>query len=169
MSTLTRLIQKIAKTIYKDYTISMNGTLNCVVPEVNITDAKILSILQSNEEIQLYFNKYHVLFQVSKDVFEDILPIDVKKYIIQYIPMVTKQMVSYCRWWLYEQTELQIIQVINENQFDMIWYDYGTLDYNWASDTICEAKIQLKKHQEKKKVFLKQSKYKIPSNPVLSI
>ena len=153
MSTLTRLIQKIAKNIHKDYTISMKGTSSLVVPEVNITDAKILSILQSNEEIQLYFNKYHVLFQVSKDVFEDIIPIEVKKYIIQYIPMVTKQMVSYCRWWLYEQTELQLIQVINDNQFDMIWYDFGTLDYNWAKDTISEANIQLKEHQAKKKHF----------------
>tara|TARA_X000001036_G_scaffold440135_2_gene494825 strand:- start:5763 stop:6272 length:510 start_codon:yes stop_codon:yes gene_type:complete len=169
MITLNTLIQKLAKTIHKDYTISMNGTSNLVVPEVNITDAELLSILQSNEEIQLYFNKHHALFKVSKNIFEDIFPSDVKKYIIQYIPMVTKQMLSYCRWWLYEQTEVQLIQVINENQFDMIWYAYGSRDYNWAKDTIHEAKVHLKEHQTKKKTFLKQSKYKIPYNPVLFI
>ena len=48
---------------------------------------------------------------------------------------------------------------ISDNKFDILWYDYGTLDYTWACDTIKEATHQLEYIQKQKNMFLKNARY----------
>ena len=121
-----------------------------------------MSLVEASPSTDILLNdKKHIpLFKTSKIHLETILPKDIVNQIIEYIPRITTQMVSYCRWCLFDCTEKQILDIINENNFDIMWYDYGTADYRWARDTITEAKKHLGVIVELKKKFLKFSKYK---------
>lgn len=159
---LGEFIQKNARDIHKDYAVKINGTSSLVVPEVTIDNKELFNLLNKNKELNQYiYDKKHIpLCKTSKTHLETIVPKDIVNQIIEYIPRITTQMVSYCRWCLFDITEKQILDIINENQFDIMWYDYGTADYRWARDTITEAKKHLGEIVELKKNFLKFSKYK---------
>jgi hypothetical protein len=73
--------------------------------------------------------------------------------------VISNQMIAYCKWCFLEKTEMQINNIISDNKFDILWYDYGTLDYTWACDTIKEATLQMEYIQKQKKMFLKNARY----------
>ena len=161
---LSEFIKKIARVMHKQYAVKIKGTNSIVVPQVTIGEEEILCLLNKNKELTqfIYELKHMPLLKTSKTPLEDILPKDIVYQIVEYIPCITTQMVTYCMWCLLDNTERQIMEVIHENQFDIMWYDYGSMDYKWARDTIDEANLHLKNVQNNKKGFLKHSRYSTP-------
>ena len=84
---------------------------------------------------------------------------EIIQYITSFLPVISKQMISYCKLCFLEKTEIQISNVISDNAFDRIWYDYGSIDYKWACDTIKEATQQLENVQKQKKLFFNNARY----------
>tara|TARA_B100001758_G_C18414538_1_gene618462 strand:+ start:4551 stop:5087 length:537 start_codon:yes stop_codon:yes gene_type:complete len=157
----TILIQNISRNIYNNQATSISNN-TFVVPQINLSYNEILTILKKNIELDnlLYEKKkYNALFITSKTTIEHIFPNEIVKYITDFLPKITKQMVFYCKWCLLDYTEIKINQVINDNRFNLLWYNYDDLNYKWAKDTINDAKIHLSTIQNEKKYFLKLAKY----------
>ena len=164
---LSMILKRISVDIYKQYAISIKGTKTIVVPEVTISDEEVFAILTKDKELtkHIYKGKYLSFWKTSKRPLEHVLPIDIVYHITHYIPRITYQMVTYCKWCLLDHTERQILDVIHEHKFDMMWYTYDSLDYRWCKDSITEATTHLKKVENDKKSFLKHSRYKTPLTP----
>ena len=160
--TISDFIQNISRDIHKAYAVSIKGTSSLVVPQVSIDNKELFTLLNKDNKLNqfIYDTKHLSLLKTSKTHLEDRLPKEIADQIVEYIPRITTQMVTYCRWCLLDYTEKQILDIIHENEFDIMWYDYGTMDYTWARDTITEAKIHLSTVIKLKKNFLKFSKYK---------
>ena len=161
---ITSILKHISENIYKEYAVSIMGTKNVVVPEVTITDEELYAILTNDMALtkHIYTAKRLSLLKTSKTPLQDILPVDTIYHIMQYIPRITTQMVVYCRWCLLDHTERHILDVIHGHKFDMMWYNYGSVDYIWCKDSITEAVTHLENVENNKKRFLKQCRYKTP-------
>ena len=161
MKELYSILKKKADGIHKDYTVKMNGPDDIVVPEVWISNETLGKMLENDVELQSVIrnNRYISFYRTCKKPLLDILPVEMIENITGYLPVITNQMIAYCKWCFLEKTELQISNIINENKFDILWYDIGSLDYTWAYDTIKEATLQLDNIQKQKKLFLRNARY----------
>jgi hypothetical protein len=161
MNILNKSLKKKADNIHKDYAVRMKGPNDIVVPQVLISNEMLGRMLEKDIDLQTIIrtNRYLSFYRTSKDPHLNKLPMEVIQYITSYLPIISKQMIAYCKLCFLEKTELQISNVISDNKFDILWYDFGSIDYTWASDTIKEATQQLEHIQTQKKLFLKNARY----------
>ena len=161
MKELYKILKKKAEDIHKDYVIRMKGPGDIVVPQVTISNEKLGRMLEKEIDLQMIIrnNRYLSFYRTSRDPHLNNLPTEVIQYITTFIPIISNQMIAYCKLCFLEKTELQINNVISDNKFDILWYDFGSIDYTWASDTIKEATLQLEHIQKQKKLFLKNARY----------
>ena len=161
MNILNKSLKKKADNIHKDYTVRMKGPNDIVVPQVLISNEMLGRMLEKDIDLQTIIrsNRYLSFYRTSKDPHLNKLPTEIIQYITSYLPVISKQMIAYCKLCFLEKTELQINNIISENSFDRLWYDFGSLDYIWACDTIKEAAQHLHYIQNQKKLFLRCARY----------
>ena len=153
MKELYKILKSKANEIHKDYAGRMKGPSDIVVPQVLISNEILGRMLEKEIELQTFIrnNRYLSFYRT--------LPMEIIQYITSFLPVISKQMISYCKLCFLEKTEIQISNVISDNAFDRIWYDYGSIDYKWACDTIKEATQQLENVQKQKKLFFNNARY----------
>lgn len=161
MKEVYKILKIKANDIHKNYAVRMSSPNDIVVPEVSLSNEILVKRLEKDTDIQCIIrdNCYMSFYRTSKNPLLDKLPEEVIQYMTDYLGIITKQMLAYCKWCFLEKTELQINNVINENKFDILWYPMGSLDYTWASDTIKQANKQLEYIKNKKMLFLKNARY----------
>ena len=161
MKQLYKILKSKSDEIHKDYAVKMNGPNDIVVPQVSITNVVLEKMLEQDKDIQTIIrnNRYLSFYRTCNYPHLNKLPKDVIRYMTSFLPVISKQMIAYCKLCFLEKTELQINNIISENSFDRLWYDFGSLDYIWASDTIKEAAQQLHYIQNQKKLFLRCARY----------
>ena len=150
-----------ADDIHKEYTVKLNGPNDIVVPQVLISNEALGRLLEQDKDIQTIIrsNRYLSFYRTCKHPYLNKLPKEIIQYMTSFLPVISKQMIAYCKLCFLEKTELQINNIISENSFDRLWYDFGSLDYIWACDTIKEATQQLQYIQNEKKLFLRSARY----------
>lgn len=161
MKELYKILKIKADDIHKDYTVKMKGVNDIVVPQVLITNEVLGRLLEQDKDIQTIIrsNRYLSFYRTCKHPYLNKLPKEIIQYMTTFIPIISNQMIAYCKLCFLKKTELQINNVISDNKFDILWYDFGSIDYTWASDTIKEATLQLEHIQKQKKLFLKNARY----------
>jgi hypothetical protein len=161
MKELYKILKKKSHEIHKYYSVRMKGPDDIVVPQVLISNEILGKMLEKEMELQSIIRKncYLSIYRTCKQPLLDKIPVELTQYITSYLPVISNQMIAYCKWCFLEKTEMQINNIISDNKFDILWYDYGTLDYTWACDTIKEATLQMEYIQKQKKMFLKNARY----------
>ena len=160
MSSLKILLKSNAIDIYNEYgEAATNNTV--VVKQMIISNEELKYKLEQNNQIKqcVYSTRYIPFLRTSKEPFSNKLPIEMIQSIIEYIPVVNKKMMIYCKWSYLNHLEIKINEVLTDNKFDRLWYNIGTIDYKWTSDTIKEANDQLQDIQKQKNNFLKIARY----------
>lgn len=161
MKEVYKILKNKADNIHKNYAVRMKGPTDIVVPQVLISNEKLGRMLEKEIELQTIIrnNRYLSFYRTSKDPQLNKLPMEIIQYITTFLPVISTQMIAYCKLCFLEKTELQIRNVISDNAFDRLWYDIGSIDYTWTCDTINEATQQLKHIQKQKKLFLINARY----------
>lgn len=160
MTDLKTVLKSNAIVIYNEYGEATRGP-TVVVKQMIISNEDLKDKLEQNKIINqcIYDTRNSSFLKTAKHPFSNKLPIEMIQSIIEYIPVVTKKMISYCKWCYLNHLEVKINEVIMDNKFDRLWHDIGTIDYKWTSDTIKEANDQLQDIQNQKKSYLKIARY----------
>lgn len=109
------------------------------------TECKEYILKNHNVDNDTPLRTYNVCNLVSKKFNNsNFIPDDCLNIIYQYSergPLLYMIHDIIASW--YQNFKKKIENIINENKFDISWYDIGSIDYTWAHDTIndCELKM----------------------------
>jgi hypothetical protein len=106
---------------------------------------RICNILRSKEKIlfpKLLNLKREILY-VSKNQKFKKLPIEVEHLIFSYLDFGFN-IEDLIKNILKNNFKSKLVNIITENKFDLTWYDFGSRDYRWASNTIDSANKEIK-------------------------
>ena len=160
MTDLKTVLKSNAIGIYNKYgEAATNNTV--VVKQMNISNEDLKYKLEQNRMVKQCICSKRIcsFFKTAKEPFANKLPLEMIHSIIEYIPLVSKKMMTFCKWSYLNHLEFKINEVIMDNKFERLWFDIDSMDYKWSSDTIKEGNNQIQNIQEQKKSFLKIARY----------
>tara|TARA_B100000524_G_scaffold339055_1_gene231037 strand:+ start:1928 stop:2377 length:450 start_codon:yes stop_codon:yes gene_type:complete len=106
---------------------------------------RICNILRSKEKIlfpKLLNLKKDILYVSKNQKFKKI-PIEVEHIIFSYLDFGFN-IEDLIKNILKNNFRSKLVNIITENKFDLTWYDFGSIDYRWASNTIDSANKEIK-------------------------
>lgn len=136
-------IELISNKIFPIYCTYKIDNIDCNLddfPNNKEIKKRIYNILRSKEKIlfpKLLNLKRDVLY-VSKNQKFNKLPIEAEHLIFSYLDFGFN-IEDLIKNFLKNKFRSELVNVITENKFDLTWYDFGSRDYMWASNTIDSA------------------------------